>query len=179
MHTTLLQVGKQTGQPQVVASASALLPSRLFHVIAHSNGLSFLVNTGAEVRLILPSATHRKHWWDCSTLQAIIDSPIVTYGIQLFTINIELQWTFQWIFIVAEVKHPIISADFLRHHNLLINMSHNHLTYALTHLQVRGVTTTVTSPSPTLLYTKPQRQIGSFVVSYFRSNTTHYHIYPY
>ena len=50
-----------------------------------------------------------------------------------------------------DVKKPISGEDFLRHYNLLVDMGHKYLTDALTHLQVQGVTTTVTSPSPTLL----------------------------
>ena len=97
----------------MVASAPGLLPSRLFYVTDCSNGFRFLVNTGTEVSVIPPSATDRKHRRTSLSLQAVNDSPIMTYGDQLLTVNIGLRWTFQWIFIVANVKQPILGTDFL------------------------------------------------------------------
>ena len=96
----------------MAASAPGLLPSHLFYITDCSNGFRFLVNTGAEVSVIPPSSTDRKHRRDSLTLQAINDSPIATYGDRLLTVNIGLRQTFQWIFIVADVKQPILGADF-------------------------------------------------------------------
>ena len=64
----------------MAASAPGLLPSRLFYVTDRSNGFRFLVDTGAEVSVLPPSATDRKHRRDSLTLQAVNDSPIATYG---------------------------------------------------------------------------------------------------
>ena len=132
MHTSLLQIGKRTGQLLMAAYMSGLLPSCLFYVTDRSNSLYFLIDTGAEVSVIPPSATDRKHQWDNLTLHAVSDSPIACYSKRLLTVNIGLQQTFQWIIIVADVKQPIIGADFLWHYNLLVDMGHNHLTDALT-----------------------------------------------
>ena len=118
MHTALLQVGKRTGQPLMVASTSGLLPSRLFYVTDRSNSLRFLVDTGAEVSVIPPSATDRKHRRDSLTLQAVNDSPIATYGDRLLTVNIGLRRTFQYRFSLLQ---PIIDEDFLQHYNLLVH----------------------------------------------------------
>ena len=147
----------------MVASASGLLPSRLFYVTDRSNGFHFLVDTGAEVSVIPPSATDRKHRQTSLSLQAVNDSAIATYGDRLLTVNIGLRWTFQWIFIVANVKQPILGADFLRHYNLLVDMAHKRLTDALTNLQVHGVTTTATSPSPTLLSRQPKNKFEALL----------------
>ena len=59
MQTTLLQVGKRSGQPLMASSAPGLLTTRLFYVTDRSNGFRFLVDTGAEVSVIPPSATDR------------------------------------------------------------------------------------------------------------------------
>ena len=163
MQTTLFQVGKRPGQPLMAASAPGLLPSRLFYVTDRSNGFRFLVDTGAEVSVIPPSATDRKHRRTSLSLQAVNDSPIATYGDRLLTVNIGLRRTFQWIFIVADVKQPILGADFLRHYNLLVDMAHNRLTDALTTLQVHGVATTDTSPSPTLLSRQPKNEFEALL----------------
>ena len=61
MHTSLLQVGKRSGQPLMAASAPGLIQSHLFYITDCSNGLRFLIDTGAEVSVIPPSATDRKH----------------------------------------------------------------------------------------------------------------------
>ena len=52
---------------------------------------------------------------------------IATYGNQLLTLNIGLRRTFQWVFIIADVKNPIIGADFLRRYSLLVDVEHNQL----------------------------------------------------
>jgi len=113
MQATLLQVGKRPGQPLMAASAPGLFPSRLFYVTDRSNGYRFLVDTDAEVSVIPPSAADRKHRRTSQNLQAVNDSPIATYGDRLLTVNIGLRRTFQWISIVADVKQPILGADFL------------------------------------------------------------------
>ena len=103
MHPSLVQVGKGTGQLLMGASVPGLLPSHLFYVTDCSNDLCFIIDTSAEVSMIPPSATDKKHWRDSLTLQAVNDSPIVTYGERFLTVNVGLRWTFQWIFIVADV----------------------------------------------------------------------------
>ena len=74
----------------MAAHVPGLLQSRLFYITDHSNSLRFLVNTGAEVSIIPPSATDRKHQRDSLTLQAVNNSPIETYGDRLLTVNIGL-----------------------------------------------------------------------------------------
>ena len=64
MHTSLLQVGKRSGQTLMVTSMPGLLTSRLFYITDCSNGFRFLVDTGPEVSVILPSATDKKHRQD-------------------------------------------------------------------------------------------------------------------
>ena len=74
----------------MAASGPGLLPSRLFYVTNRSNGYRFLVDTGAEVSVIPPSATDRKHQRTSLSLQAVNDSPIATYGHRLLTVNLGL-----------------------------------------------------------------------------------------
>ena len=88
-------------------------PCRLFYTTDCTNRLRFLVDTGAEVSVIPPSATGPSHLKSNLTLQAANNTPIPTYGNRLLTLNIGLCRTFQWVFIIADVKNPIIDADFL------------------------------------------------------------------
>ena len=92
----------------MVASTPGLLQNCPFYITNRSNGLRFLVDTVAEVSVIPPSATDRKHRWDSLTLQAVNNSPIATYSDQLLTVNIGLWRTFQWIFSVADVSPYLV-----------------------------------------------------------------------
>ena len=62
-----LQLGvKQPGQMLAATSISGQAPSRLFH----TSGLTFLVDTGAEVSVIPPTSTEHKHPHANLTLQS-------------------------------------------------------------------------------------------------------------
>jgi len=71
---------------------------------------------------------------------------IATYGNQLLTLNIGLRRTIQWVFIIADVKNPIIGADFLRHYGLLVDVEHNQLVDNIT--QLRAIVTPCTTEQP-------------------------------
>ena len=75
----------------MAAGVPGLLPSRLFYVTDRSNGFRFLVDIGAEVSVIPPTPTDRRHRQDKLNLQAVNDTPIATYGNRLLTINIGLR----------------------------------------------------------------------------------------
>ena len=62
-----------------------------------------------------------------------------------------------------DVKQPIIGADFLRYYHLLVDMGHHRMTDALTHLQVQGITTSDTSPSPALLSRQPRNEFEALL----------------
>lgn len=130
------------------------------------------------VSVIPPSATDHKHRQNNLNLQAVNDSPTAIYGEWLLNVNIGLQQTFQWVFIVADVKQPILSADFLRHYHLLADMAHNRLTDALTQLQVQGITSTKTLPNPTSLVISFSRQSTASccgIACQTHCYTPHYH----
>ena len=125
--------------------------SRLFYVTDRSSGLRLLVDTGAEVSVIPPSGTDRKRPQTNLHLQAANNTPIRTFGSQSLTLDLGLRRSFRWVFIIADVKQPILGADFLRNYNLLVDMRYHRLTDSLTQLQVHGIRSTKGSPSPTLL----------------------------
>ena len=54
-----------------------------YFVTDHLTGLRFLVDTGAEINVIPPSAPTCKHRKDSLSLQAVNNTPIATYGTQL------------------------------------------------------------------------------------------------
>lgn len=140
----------------MATGATGLQSSRLFYVTDRALGLRFLVDTGAEVSVIPPSAAERKYRREDFGLQAVNDTAIATFGRRSLTLNLGLRRTFHWIFIVADVKNPILGADFLRHYNLLVDVRRNCLLDALTQLHVQGIVSQDQSPSPTLLSARPK-----------------------
>ena len=68
----------------------------------------------AKVSVIPPSVSDSNHCKNNLFLQAVNNSLIVTYG----------SCTFQWVFIIANVKNPIIGADFLCYYS---DVGHNRL----------------------------------------------------
>ena len=108
------------------------------------------MDTGAEVSVIPRSHTTRPGRRDNLNLQAVNGSSIATFGTQSLTLNLGLRRTFRWIFIIADVGHPIIGADFLHHFGLLVDMKCSCLLDAVTQLHVQGITTCTPSPHPVL-----------------------------
>ena len=131
--------------------------------------MHFLVNTGAEVSVIprtLTSGTPQSSPQPGITLQAINLSPIMTFGNCSITLNIGLRRSFRWMFVIADVKHAILGADFLRHYNLLVDIKHSALIDTLTHLQVHGLLTQEASPSPSLPDVVPQDVFATILAEF-------------
>ena len=120
---------------------------RLFYVKDSGTSLRFLVDTGAQVSIILPSRA------DCSArqsegnLQAINGSPIATFGTRSLTLDIGLRRTFRWVFIIADVPQPVLGADFLYHFGLLVDLRHSTLSDSTTQLRVQGIVCRDHSPA--------------------------------
>ena len=76
------------------------------YVTDRTSGLRFLMDTGAEVSVIPPSASDRSHHKNNLNLQAVNNTSIATYGNKLLTLNIRLRRAFQWVFTIADVKNP-------------------------------------------------------------------------
>ena len=116
----------------------------------HSSSVRFLVDTGAEVSVVPPSHIEQQHQQDL-TLQVANNTSIATYGKRSLTLDLGLRCTFRWVFIIADVKHPILGADFLRHYSLLVDVVHNRLSDTVTHLEVHGVASPESSLKLSLL----------------------------
>ena len=112
--------------------------------------MRFLVGTGAKVSVLPVSHLPHSTFPAGPTLQAVNHSAITTFGSASRTINLGLRRTFRWVFLIADVKHPILGVNFLHHFNLLVDMTKGRLVDAVTHLQVNGVLTREASPSPSL-----------------------------
>ncbi|CAH8500068.1 unnamed protein product [Schistosoma mattheei] len=113
--------------------------SRLFHIRDRISGSDFLVDTGAEISIIPLHLSRRQHTTSTKlSLVAANESVIKTYGEQSLILDLGLRRRFTWVFIVAQVKRPILGADFLSAYNLLVDMTKKRLIDANTRLQVEG-----------------------------------------
>ena len=100
------------------ASFSSLSHSKLLYV-AKSN---YLIDTGAAVSVLLKSCANRTSDAACLPLVAANNTTINTYGTSRLVVDIGLKRDYAWTFIVADVKQPIIGADFLIHYSLLVDL---------------------------------------------------------
>ena len=115
--------GKHPGRSLKATNATGQNLSRLFYVTDCSTGSKFLVDTGTQVSIIPPSPTDRRTLHTNITLEAVYGTSIKTFGTRSLTLNLGLRRTFRWVFIIAETATPIIGADFLRHYQLLVDMT--------------------------------------------------------
>ena len=147
----MFTIGKLSGRSLAATSVAGLSPSRLFYITDKPTGIRFLVDTGAEVSVLPPSRTERRRQADHLTLQAVNNTSIATYGKKSLTLDFGVRRTFRWVFVIANVPHPIIGADFLRHFSLLVDMRSHQLFDALTTLRIQGIVCSAQSPSPAIL----------------------------
>ena len=85
------------------------------------------------------------------TFQAVNNTSIRIYGSCSLSLNLGLQCTFRWVFVVDDVTNTILGADFLQHYSLMVDLGHPRLVDAVISLHVQGIISAVTSPSPSLL----------------------------
>ncbi|XP_064111277.1 uncharacterized protein LOC135218757 [Macrobrachium nipponense] len=106
----------------MVAAVTKSQP-RGFYVQDSISGLRMLVDTGDKPSLFPSSAEDCSRAPDDPTvLVAANGTPIRTYGTRAQTIAF-LGRTYTWPFVLADVRIPLLGADFLAHHGLLVDMA--------------------------------------------------------
>jgi hypothetical protein len=110
--------GKLDKQTSVAVPVCSTSTNRLF-ITDHYTSHRFLIDTCSDL-CVLPHKHRARLNYD---LCAANSSTIHTYGWLPLRLNLGLRRDFTWRFIVADVTHPIIGADFLSHfgHRLLID----------------------------------------------------------
>lgn len=103
------------------------------------SGMTFLVDTGANISVI-PPTSKQKLSGECSDyrLFAANDSEIKTYGVRTLDLNLNLRRPYRWTFVIADVNQPILGADFLEYHSLLVDLRSRKIVDRLTDLNVVG-----------------------------------------
>ena len=100
----------------------ALSHSKLLYVPDKRHKCKYLIDTGAAVSVLPKSCANRISDADCLPLVAANNTTINTYGNCKRVVDVGLKREYPWTFIVADVKQPIIGADFLIHFNLLVDL---------------------------------------------------------
>ncbi|XP_014788756.1 uncharacterized protein LOC106882553 [Octopus bimaculoides] len=79
-----------------------------------------MVDTGSSCSIWPLSFATDKPKCSEITLHAVNWSPIATYSQVSLHIDINLHRDFRWIFVISDLPHPILGADFLNNFNLLV-----------------------------------------------------------
>ena len=122
--------------------------SRLF-LYDEESKLTFLIDSGADVSVI-PNSIFGILAKSNDTLVAANGTPIPTYGVKFLKVSLGLRRSFPHTFVLAEVNHPIIGADFLKRYGLLVDLSNKRLVDPLTSLSTKASIAKVDTPSPKL-----------------------------
>ena len=106
------------------------------------------MDTGAQVSVIPPTVFDRRHGQSGPPLQAANGTSIATYGSKDVSLRFN-ETTYQARLIIADVKRPLLGADFFRRHNLLVDLRGQRLIEANTYLSPCSVSrVTVTELAP-------------------------------
>nr|VZI20414.1 unnamed protein product [Spirometra erinaceieuropaei] len=92
-----------------------------FYVCDTATRRRFLVDNGAQISVVPPTAADRRFPSPGLHLQAANCSPISTFGSLSLTLNIGLRRSFTWIFVIADVPHAILGLDFLTEFDLVVD----------------------------------------------------------
>ena len=112
----------------------------LFYITNKNSGQKFLVDSGAGKSVYPPSYSDRCRGKSVEiNLKAANGTTINTYGKRTISLNIGFPQTFSWEFIIADVKQPILGADFFSYHGLLIDVKRKQLIDATTYTSVPGL----------------------------------------
>ena len=105
----------ETRHDSAEATFPKLFHSKLLYVTDKRHKCKYLIDTGAAVSVLPKSCANRISDADCLPLVAVNNTTINTYGNSKRVVNVGLKREYSWAFIVADVKQPIIGADFLIH----------------------------------------------------------------
>ncbi|XP_029644577.1 uncharacterized protein LOC115218783 [Octopus sinensis] len=83
---------------------------------------NFMVDTGSCCSIWPLRCTTDRPKRSNVILHAIDSSPIATFGQMSLRLDIGLRRDFRWVFVIADIPHPILGADFLDKFDLLVDV---------------------------------------------------------
>ena len=113
---------KETRHDCVETALPKLSPSSLLCIADKQNKCNYLIDTGAAVSVLPGSCANRTVDADSLPLVTANNSTITTYGTSKRIVYVGLNREYSWTFFVADIKQPILGADFLIHYNLLVDL---------------------------------------------------------
>ena len=117
----LQDIGKRQHRPLGVAATSSSQASTL-SVEDRKTGVTYLVDTGAEVSVYPASAQDRKKIHPTTSLPAVNGTTIQTWGKRSISLAINPKRHYNHEFCRADVTRPILGADFFTAHGLAIDL---------------------------------------------------------
>jgi cleavage and polyadenylation specificity factor subunit 1 len=156
---------------------------RIF-IIDKTSKFRFLIDTGSDLcvfpRKLVPQRRERVNYELC----AANGTTISTYGWLPLSLNLGLCRDFTWRFVVADVTHILIGADFLSYFSLLVDCRNNRLLDGVTSLSAQAQTASSAIPSmknisggtagDTILSESPDLTRPTGVQREVRQNTVHH-----
>ena len=124
MYASMQVPGKRPSRPSVNISAAG--DSALLLIPDVQTGRRFLIDTGAEISIFPASGFDSRLYSPGPPLYAANGSEIRTFGTRSISLDLGIKQC-TWPFVLAEVSRPLIGADFLRHHGLLVDLGHRRL----------------------------------------------------
>ncbi|KAL0830128.1 hypothetical protein ABMA28_003585 [Loxostege sticticalis] len=121
-----------------MAGACAVQPSHRLCVTDYNTRLRFLIDTGANISVIPVKSKYINNECSDYKLYAANGTEIKTYGIRTLELNLGLRRAFKWTFVIADIRQPILKADFLNYYGLLVDIKSKKLIDNLTNLNVNA-----------------------------------------
>lgn len=115
-----------------------MFSSRRLKLFDKTSGIRFLIDTGSDVSIVPASRQDKLSAPIPFVLHAANGSEIKSFSTKFITTDLGLRRRFTWNFLVSDVSHAIIGADFLAHFGLLIDMRNRSLIDVKTNLRSAG-----------------------------------------
>ena len=125
VHPTVHVHGKRRSRSSVVASSAGQLNSMLF-IMDDNSAKRFLVDTGASVSVFPALHKDRHSGVRTPSLVAANGTNIATFGTREMSLTLD-RCNYTWPFIIADVKTPLLGADFLQANALLVDLQSQRL----------------------------------------------------
>lgn len=130
--------GKRIRPPTVEATSDGLEVSPRLHVTDKITGLTFLIDTGADISLLPASRSRETATAKPLILYAVNGSQVKTYGQKLLSLDLGIRRPISWHFTVADVSRPVIGADLLKTYGLIVDIQGERLIDRITLLKIPG-----------------------------------------
>ena len=146
--SVLLASGKRQAGGPALLSVAVPRPAKQLLLTDEKSGRTFLIDTGAQLSVLPATPTDRTvHQSNRSStsLRAANGSVIQTYGVVSMTLRFNGR-SFPAQFILADVQRPLLGADFIRRHCLLVDLAQNRLIDASTFSTYRCRSTSSEQP---------------------------------